>query len=114
VNDVQDGVFSELKADAPKVDPLRRQLQKHYVDILKREFEPAAGPAADLPIRRGPAGDDSGPRVSELRGVSRVALRKLDGQITAALPKIKDAATKAHLEDTLAEIRSILDESKKK
>jgi len=43
-----------------------------------------------------------------------MALRKLEGQISTAIPKVKDAATKAHLEDTLSEIRSALDESKKK
>ena len=36
-----DRVPVELKADAPKVDPLRRQLQRSYVEILRREFQPA-------------------------------------------------------------------------
>jgi hypothetical protein len=114
VNDVQDGVFSELKGNDPKIDPLRRQLQRNYVDVLKREFETASPGADPLPGRRFPIGDETGPRVSELRGVSRMALKKLEGQISGALPKVKDTATKAHLEDTLSEVHSILEEAKKK
>ncbi len=112
LNDVQDGLFSELKEGAPKIDPLRRQLQRRYVEILSREFEPVSTGSAAPP--RPSRGDDSGPSVTELRSVSRMGLNKLEKQITDALPKVKDAATKAHLEDTLAEIRSILDDTKAK
>lgn len=111
VNDVQDGLFSELKADAPKIDPLRRALQRSYLDILKREFEAesAAGGSSSRPF----PGGDEGSRISELRGVARVALIKLEKQIVAAQPKAKDASTQAHLADTLSEIHSILSEKKK-
>ncbi|MBY0513029.1 MAG: zinc-dependent metalloprotease, partial [Gemmataceae bacterium] len=78
LGDVQDGLFSETKADAPKVDPLRRQLQRAYVDVLRREFEPA-GPAVAPRFGRGDDGP-VGPPVSELRGVARAALRKLEKQ----------------------------------
>jgi hypothetical protein len=114
VDDLQGGLFSELKDADPKIDPLRRTLQRAYLDILKREFADAPGSAADfgrgrpLPL----LGDDGG-RVSELRAVARVALRKLEKQIAAAQPKAKDVATQAHLEDTLSQIHSILSESKK-
>ncbi|HJZ59740.1 MAG TPA: zinc-dependent metalloprotease, partial [Gemmataceae bacterium] len=110
VGDVQDGLFSELKADAPKVDPLRRQLQRSYVDILRREFESAV----PQPTIRIPGSDEPVyPRVSELRAVARMSLRKLEKQIGDTLAKVKDPATRAHLEDTLAEVRLILDEKKK-
>lgn len=114
VDDLQSGLFSELKDAAPKIDPLRRTLQRAYLDILKREFDDAPGSVADLGRGRPlPLLGDGGGRVSELRAVARVALRKLEKQIAAAQPKAKDVATQAHLDDTLSQIHSILSESKK-
>jgi hypothetical protein len=111
VADVQGGVWSDLKSDAPKTDPLRRNLQRAYIEILKREFEPQQD--LGFPIGRMPRGlpiFDFGPsRSAELRAVARISLRDLAKQIEAALPKTKDAATKAHLQDSLEEIRSVLE-----
>ncbi len=116
VGDLQEGLFSELKDAAPKVDPLRRNLQRAYLDILKREFDKDASASAAAPMlpRGFPGASDDGPRVSELRSVARVSLTKLAKQIETAQPKTKDAASAAHLEDTLSEIHSILTEAKKK
>ena len=116
VGDLQDGLFSELKDASPKVDPLRRNLQRAYLDILKREFDKdSSAPAATPLLPRGfPGASDDGPRVSELRSVARVSLTKLAKQIETAQPKTKDAASAAHLEDALSEIHSILTEAKKK
>jgi hypothetical protein len=111
VTDVQDGLFVELKSDAPKVDPLRRQLQRAYVDILRREFEtaPASGQVPRFnPFDDGPAG----PPVSELRAVARMSLRDLETKLGNAASKAKDPATKAHLEDLKAEVHAILTEKK--
>src|SRR5205085_565673 len=36
IGDLQDGLWSELKAETPKVDVLRRALQRGYLDILKK------------------------------------------------------------------------------
>lgn len=112
VADIQDGVFSELKAGEPKVDPLRRQLQRGYIDILKTEFATtAAAPAGPGPIGAAPAG----PRpASELRAVARQALGKLATQLEAAKGKTKDATTLAHIDDLASEIGAILAADKKK
>jgi len=114
VGDLQDGIFSELKDAAPKVDPLRRNLQRAFVETLKKEFEDAA-PAAggSSPIPRLPIFDDGGSRVSELRAVARVALSRLAQQIEAAQAKTKDVATLAHLEDLSSEIKDVLQAKKK-
>jgi hypothetical protein len=115
VNDLQSGLFSELNDATPKIDPLRRNLQRAYVDILKKEFEDAPAASASPGLPRGiPVFDEAGGRVSELRAVARVALTKLAKQIAAAEPKAKDVATSAHLEDLHSEIKTILEESKKK
>ena len=117
VGDVQAGLWKELSADAPKVDPLRRNLQRSYLDVLKAEFEPtqAAGSVVIPSPRRAPILDFGGPsRVFELRAVARVALKDLKKEIEAAAPKTKDAVTKAHLEDSLSVIDEVLDPAKKK
>jgi hypothetical protein len=114
VDDLQAGIFSELKDGTPKIDPIRRQLQRSYIDILKNEFHPpsvdAGGPI--LPGRRGGFGE-APPRTSELRGVARVALAKLEKELATAKGKAKDTATVAHLGDLQAEIKAILAEEKK-
>ncbi|VTS02151.1 glutaminyl-trna synthetase : Uncharacterized protein OS=Chlorobium sp. GBChlB GN=HY22_13840 PE=4 SV=1: Reprolysin_4 [Gemmata massiliana] len=113
VNDVQTGLFSELKSDAPKIDPLRRQLQRGYVDLLKAEFQPA--PAAPSPIGPQGAGAAAGARpASELRAVGRQALGTLAGQLEAAKGKAKDPLTIAHIDDLHSEITTILAADKKK
>jgi len=111
VDDLQAGVFSELKANEPKVDPIRRQLQRSYVDILKNEFT-SSSPALPTFTPRGGFGD-SGTRTSELRAVARVALVKLEKDLAAAKAKAKDVATIGHLEDLQAEIKDTLHGDKK-
>jgi hypothetical protein len=114
VDDLQAGIFAELKAAEPKIDPVRRQLQRSYLEILKNEFNPPA-PApsgGSLPSPRG-GGSGGGGSVSELRAVARVALAKLEKDIVAAKAKAKDPLTVAHLADLQAEIKSILAEENK-
>ena len=114
VGDLQGGIFSDLRGDNPKVDPLRRHLQRAYVDILSREFNPPADAPVAIPVgppsRRG--GFTPPARTSELRGVARVALEGLAKEIASALPKAKDPATVAHLKDMLAEISQALEGKK--
>jgi hypothetical protein len=107
VGDVQDGLWSELKAEQPRIEPLRRELQRTYLDVLKSEFEPSvvSTPTTPRPIAvRGMSSE----RVSELRAAARSALRRLDKQIAEALPKVKDSGTRVHLEDTRSEIEAAL------
>jgi hypothetical protein len=116
VGDLQGGIFAELKADAPKVDPLRRTLQREYVELLKKEFDGPA-PAVNLPAglpRNLPIFGDIGGPPSELRAVARMSLRKLEKELTEAAPKAADPATAAHLEDLAAEIKDVLSGAKKK
>jgi hypothetical protein len=116
VDDLQAGLFAELTGEAPKIDPIRRALQRSYVDILKNEFSPplATPDFSTLPGRtRIPGLADFGPRVNELRAVARVALGKLEKEIGTAKGKAKDPATVAHLTDLQSEIKSILSEDKK-
>lgn len=112
VADLQAGIWSELKAEHPKVDPLRRGLQRVYVDHLKGELDSKAA-APQLIIIRSPVGTDSSGSLSDLRPVARSALRDLSKTIAAALPRVQDPRTKAHLEDAKAEIEAALTAKKK-
>ena len=112
VADLQAGIWSELNAEHPKVDPLRRSLQRAYVDHLKGELDGKESPAQPIIIRT--LGDlDAGGSLSDLRAVARSALRDLSKTIGTALPKVQDPATRAHLEDAISEIEAALTAKKK-
>ena len=111
VGDVKAGVWTELKADAPKVDPIRRALQRTFVETLKAEFADETPGATAAPMGR--RGIPSAPgRNFELRAVARVTLRELKKEIDEALPKVKDASTKMHLMDLSAEIAEVFEMKK--
>lgn len=107
VADLQTGIWSELKAEHPKVDPLRRSLQRVYIDRLKGELDHKDSVPQPI-VARGPREMDSGGGLSDLRSVARSNLRDLSKTIAAALPNVQDPATKAHFEDAIAEIDAAL------
>jgi hypothetical protein len=113
VNELQNGLFSELKLPEPKVEPLRRQLQRAYIDILNEEFNPAAEAAPQLPPMGPPSRSrSSGTKTSELRSVARISLERLTKEIAATAPKTKDPATQAHLKDLASQIQGLLEPKK--
>jgi hypothetical protein len=109
MNDIQDGLWSELKAEAPKVDVCRRAVQRAYLDILKKELMPkddAAAKPVTLPFS--PAGDDLPSRNTDLRAVARAALSDLAVRLDAAMPRTRDPITLAHLMDCRREVETLL------
>ena len=68
VADLQAGIWSELKAEHPKMDPLRRSLQRAYLDRLKGELDHKDSASPTTIIIRGSRETDSGESLSELRG----------------------------------------------
>jgi hypothetical protein len=105
VNDVQDGIFSELTASTPKIDMLRRNLQRAYLDHLKAELSPKESSGGG-PVGFGALGGDSGS--SDFRAVARLALQRLRSQIPQATSRTKDTITLAHLQDCEREIDAML------
>ena len=113
VNELQNGLFSELKLPEPKVEPLRRQLQRAYIDILNEEFNPTPEAAPQLPPMGPPSRSrSSGTKTSELRSVARISLERLTKEIAATAPKTKDPATQAHLKDLASQIQGLLEPKK--
>ncbi|MCE7985451.1 MAG: DUF5117 domain-containing protein [Caldilinea sp. CFX5] len=89
--DVQDGLFAELNAAAPQIDPMRRALQRSYLDLLEEQ------------MTTGWTGD--------VRAAARWNLQKLAEAIKAAEAKSSDTTTAAHLADLHNQIATILDGS---
>ena len=112
VADLQAGIWSELKAEHPKVDPLRRGLQRAYLDRLKGELDRKDSAPQPI-IIRSPQDTGSGGGLSDVRSVARSTLRDLSKSIAAALPRVLDPQTKAHLEDVIAEIEAALTAKRK-
>jgi hypothetical protein len=115
VDDLQAGLFSELRSSTPKIDPIRRALQRFYIDLLKNEIFPPQTATTQNQFPRSPNAGTSDvlPRVNELRAVARMALGKLEKELGSSKEKAKDAATVAHILDLQSEIKSILAEEKK-
>jgi hypothetical protein len=112
LKDVQDGLWSELKDANPKVDVVRRSLQRAYLEHIKSELtKKDAAPAQFIP----PGGEDGIPTTNastqqtDFRAVARAALRLLRTQLQQVpQDRVPDAMTRVHLEDCLREIDLIL------
>ncbi len=100
LDDMQGALWGELEA-SPTVAPYRRALQRAYIEGLANlmtvelESSPFAGPA--------PALDRS-----DIRPLIRAQLRALDTGAAAALRRVRDRVTRAHLEDIRARIHEVL------
>ena len=108
VGDLQDGIFAELKTDAPKIDPLRAATCAAYLDILKAEFQPTSAP--DRAAAQGAAAA-TGERAAGRRAAGA---RGLEVKLAAARNKATDVTTRAHIDDLRSEIGAILAPDKKK
>ncbi len=111
LTDVQGGIWSELQDKQPTVDVLRRNLQRAYIDYVKREIAPKEKdtPAPKLPA---PSDDDAFPSASnqgsDFRAVARYSLKELVAQISDALPRTQDGITRVHLQDCQREVEMLL------
>jgi hypothetical protein len=82
---VRKGLWSELSQPRPHVDPYRRNLQRAWLDIAS--------------LRLNGTGDE--------RAFFRAQLKALRTEVTAALPKATEPETRAHLENTLAQMAAM-------
>jgi hypothetical protein len=111
LTDVQNGIWSELKAKPPQIDVCRRHLQRAYLDYLKKE----------LSAKEAEAARPAGPRNSEatrvfsattrdtdFRAVARAALGGLADRLDTAVGQARDPMTKVHLQDCRREVDLIL------
>ena len=108
LDDLQNGLWSELRSASPRIDPYRRQLQNSYLVQVNAKLNPPATQLqqiqqlAALGIRIQPLNEDA---KSELRG-ELVALRQ---QVRNAVGKAGDRETRLHLQGVDHHIGEILD-----
>jgi len=111
LDDLQGGLFSELRSSAPRIDPYRRLLQNNYLTQVNAKLNPNPAQAAQiaqlaaLGIRIEPLSEDAR---SELRG----ELVSLHGQVRTAEGKAGDRETRLHLLGIDHRIGEILDPKK--
>jgi hypothetical protein len=103
MDDVKNGIWSEL-ATHKAIDGNRRNLQKAYVDALKKVLEPAPAPPgrSAQAIVNDTWNTDA---VSVARG-QLVALKK---QVDGAIPGTADRLSRYHLQDVSDRIKKALD-----
>ena len=101
--DVRAGIFTELSAAVPVVDPYRRNLQRAFVQEMNGLINPPARPATP-PFPGAPAP----PQVpGDATAQARVELQGITASIRTALPRVTDRATRAHLVDLQARIEKV-------
>lgn len=102
LTDLRAGVFGELIAEAVKVDPYRRNLQRDFVTALGARLSPPPAAAMGAAAAPTPANDDS-------RGAIRAELKALKSLLQTRVEGAADKATRNHVEDLIDQITVILD-----
>jgi hypothetical protein len=108
LTDLRGGVFTELQAEAVKIDPYRRNLQRAFIDLLGSRLAPAQAAASSAAA---PAAS-AGLRSDDSRGAIRAELKTLQMMFTDKAIKAADTVTKTHLEDLRDQITMILEPKK--
>jgi len=132
LKDLNEGLFAELNGSRPAIDFYRRTLQRNYVMLLlvgSGAIEDPQSASSNLDDAQGDRGSVQGGkatrnlaylssplaetaqqyksakgRPSEFRAALRRGVKDLAARIDAALAKVRDADTAAHLKDLRAEL----------
>ena len=105
LTDLRKGVWSEIYSAKP-IDAYRRRLQRAYIDAMASKINPPA----PNPLAAQFGGAVLSPRaVADFRGLLRAEMMDLSRELSTAIGRTGDRATKAHLEDARDQIRKMLD-----
>jgi hypothetical protein len=113
LDQLRQGVWSELSASSTKIDPYRRRRQNDYLAQVGRKLNPPA----PTPAAGGAGGGRGGatppaPLSEDARSQIRGELVTLRDEIRRAIPKAADRETRLHLEGADHRIGEILDPRK--
>jgi hypothetical protein len=106
LDDVRNGVWSELNDGSPRIDVYRRALQNSYLTQADRKINPPA-PAAGAPAPNAANALNEDAR-SQIRG----ELVSLKAMIDRAIPRTTDRESKLPLQGATHRIANILDPNK--
>jgi hypothetical protein len=104
LSDLRTGIFAEFAAEASRVDPYRRNLQRAFITVLGARLNPpAAAPAAGMGAPSpAPANDDT-------RGAIRAELKSIRTMLLMKAQGAADTPTRNHAQDLADQIAVILD-----
>ena len=91
LSDVQNGMWRELDSPAPAIHPMRRALQREYLDILDIQMMAFKNDMAVTPGDGMFYDSNAAARGTDIRAVGRANLRYLLNNIRIAIPKAADA-----------------------
>jgi len=106
--DVRGGIWGELTRAQVAIDAPRRELQRSYLAAARGKLNPVApqlppGLPPEFAALFGPARP-----TSDVQAAFRSELKTLEGDIRRATSRAGDRATRAHLDDALAQIDLML------
>jgi membrane-bound inhibitor of C-type lysozyme len=108
---MQAGLFSEYRADVISVDPIRRQLQRRYVDTLAEQMSPSSNESGELDQLGPLAGLMGGlivPPTGDLRGAASMNLAQLRETLRGAQASAGNVNTQLHILDLISQIDGII------
>lgn len=105
MDDLREGVWSELDDGSVRIDAYRRNLQRAFINSVDSRLNPTE---EELERNFNPAAE---PWTSDVRAVMRAELRTLSGAVSNAMGRAGDDMTRVHLQDVSMEIARLLDES---
>jgi len=107
LDDLRNGVWSELSSSSPNADAYRRDLQTDYLDLIDRKINPPPASAASLTQQQ--FGPPRVPLSSDAQSQLRGELVTLRAAIQRAIPRTSDRSTLLHFQGAVHRIGKILD-----
>lgn len=107
LDDLRQGIWSELSDSRVSIDAYRRTLQNEFLSQVDKKLNPPPATASTAP--RFPGFTPPAPLLADARAELRGELVTLRAEIRRAIPRSADRATQLHLQGTDHEIGQILD-----
>ncbi|MES2525268.1 MAG: zinc-dependent metalloprotease [Gemmatimonadota bacterium] len=105
LTELRRGLWSEIYA-GKSIDAYRRRLQATYLEAMAGKINPAPLPAAAA------AFGAAAVNTRDFRPMLKDEMRVLDRELAAAIGRMTDRASRAHLQDSRDQIKTMLDTAK--